>query len=199
MWIMIIRVIPTDPSPPKFGIFWSVPWPPEGGELCAAMKRQDKRVEAEQRLRRCEATLLDDADVEAILYDSLSDCRAGEILWVTTPLGQEPYLAGARRIRYQDRDIRVFPHEFSPLDSAKMREFMPAYELVPDNVAEDSMIAGVLDGETRPIYEAALMDGCSHHQAMSTALGMDITVSDAEYPAIGWYRLLPEYAAFLPA
>jgi hypothetical protein len=74
-------------------------------------------------------------------------------------------------------------------------EFAP-YTLVEADVAaaEERLIQEVMEGELRPIYEAALLDGANEQQAKLTAMGMDFTMSDSEFPPVGWYRCRPEYA-----
>jgi hypothetical protein len=113
-------------------------------------------------------------------------------------------MALARRINYQGQDLRVLPHEFSEQDAETMRLFVYGVEddehdtashvLMSGNISEDILVKGVLDGETRPIYEAALIDGANEAQAMNTALGVDITLPDAHFPPVGWYRPRLPYA-----
>ena len=77
-----------------------------------------------------------------------------------------------------------------------MREYIEAgaVDLIPDNVAENTVIQEVLKGVKKEIYEQALVDGCNENQAMLVALGVDITIPDAEVIPIGWYKFRREYA-----
>ena len=119
--------------------------------------------------------------------------------------GFEPNYARARKIIYQGEALRVSPHEFSFVEPANMRLYVlgsgksndASHELVASDVASQKVIDGILDGETRPIYEASLLDGCTEDQAMMVALGQDITADDDfGIPPIGWYRCRREYAEF---
>lgn len=106
--------------------------------------------------------------------------------------------ANARKIRYKSSEIRVFPHEFNPVETKFIEEMVNggAHVLVPESVAEETMIHKVLRKGQREIYEAALIDGCSEAQAMATALGQDVTLPDWKFPPIGWYKPNPEYARY---
>lgn len=168
MWIIIPRKLPVEYAPPRLSIFWSTPWPGEGKFV--------------QKMRAAGIGVADSyAD---------TDDDAG--------FGHTPNWVGARKIAYLGEDIRVFPHEFNPLPAERMQEYVlgGAYVLMPDSIAGDALVKGVLDGETRPIYEQAQIDGCSREQAFAVALGHDITLPDAEFAPLGWYKLRREYAAF---
>ncbi len=116
-------------------------------------------------------------------------------------VGQRPDWDNARRIRYEGQDIRVFPHEFRPVPPEEMSLFIngedgdaPSHYLVSEAAAEDQLVRRILEDDLRPIYDAALLDGCTEAQAMMTALEMDVTTPDAVFPPIGWYRCHPAYA-----
>lgn len=181
MWIMIIKKLPTDPSPPKMSIFWSVPWPDD-----------ENANEQKQRIR---ATLEYRNDVECDrLWEPDEDAT-----WLPDGLGRkEPNWIKARRINYKGQSIRVFPHEFTEQTVAHMREYiysdMPSHELVTSDVAGEMTMRDIHSGVRRGIYDAALLDGCNDAQATAVAWGKDITIEDNEFPAIGWYRCVPEYA-----
>jgi hypothetical protein len=190
MWIMLIEKLPTVISPPKFGIFWSTEW--INGKIAA---QQKKRLIHQYH----DVDRYDKREVD-VLWDHTTqreDRLAAEPFW-----GWEPNEARARGILYGGEKIKVYPHEYSEMTPEKMRLYVFGDEqgdgshiLIEDttSVADEILIRQVLDGETRPIYEAALIDGASHAQAMATAFGMDITIPEAEFPPIGWYQIVPEY------
>lgn len=47
----------------------------------------------------------------------------------------------------------------------------------------------IKSGERRTFYDAALVDGADHNQAIMVAMGFNI--DDMDFPPIGWYRALP--------
>jgi len=167
MWIMLKKKLPTQVSPPKLSIHWSMPWPIK--EAIASRKARGAKMPGE---KKCE--LLDDP-------------------W---HVPAEPNYYGARRIHYKGEDIRVFPHEFTTMESDRLMEYIDggALELVAGDAAEEIIVEAVLTGTRRQIYEAALVDGCSHAQALMTGLGQDITLPDAAVPPVGWFRMLSPYA-----
>lgn len=182
MWIMLIKHIPTQPSPPKMGIFWSVPWPNEEWA-----KDQIRRAKADGYGRRRD----DEEDVQTE-YEAYDENRS------FGPLGGhglEPNWKGARKVTYKGSEVRVFPHEFSVIKQDRMRLYVlgtegegPSHDLVAEGVASDVLIKGVLDSDTKFIYDAALLDGCTPEEALAVALGQDITEPDSEFPPLGWYR-----------
>ena len=184
MWILLIRKLPTMPSPPKLSIFWSVPYPNE-----TYAKRLAPWF----------------ADYEAIdtIESGMEKMKAGEILGIDDLDRAVPNFLGARKIHYQGCDIRVFPNEFNPIshDHMKIYIFGEGYddfthEFIASDVAEDQILTDILEGDKKFIYDAALVDGATHEQAILVAMGMDITLPDAEFPPIGWYRCKPEYASY---
>jgi len=168
MWIMITAELPTEPAPPRGSIFWSVPWP--NAEWA---QEQDRR------------------GLEVLGDGSLW----GEWWYLNTGLpGSEPDWSGARKIVYRCRDVRIFPNEFSVVSVESMRCFVgESHTLVVEGVAEERLTNEVLDGRLRPIYEQVLLEGGTHDQAMLVACGYDITIPDATFPPMGWYKLRPEY------
>jgi len=112
--------------------------------------------------------------------------------------GLEPDWANARKIKYKGENIRIFPHEFVEIEPAKLILYIDekVFELVPDSIAEEELIDEVLTKHRRKYYEAALIDGCTHAQALMVAFGKDPTIEDPNIPAIGWYRCVPEYARY---
>ncbi|GAI54447.1 unnamed protein product, partial [marine sediment metagenome] len=88
--------------------------------------------------------------------------------------------------------------EFNPVETKFVEEMINggAHALVPESVAEETMIHKVLEKGQREIYEAALIDGCTEAQATATALGQDVTLPDWKFPPIGWYKPNFEYARY---
>lgn len=183
MWVILTKKLPTKPSPPKLSLFWSVPWPDE---------KFGKRQILEQK-KNVSLYYDEDTIAEADDYDEIKNAD----VYYTT-LGKEGNFNRARRILYAGESIRVFPHEFSELSNAKMKYFISEglYDFVAEGAASESLlgsITGELDKEGKTIYEAALLDGCNPEQAMATAMGIDLTVDDPEFPPLGWYKVKPEY------
>lgn len=190
MWIMLTKKLPTRPSPPKMSIFWSTPWPNEQfarrqgihaaglSEYVSKSRYSAKRTLDEEDLAKVDAAISVDQSMVT-----------GEI-W-----GAEPNWKGARRIHYAARDLRVFPHEFSKLKPENMQLYVcgdgnqeASHVLVPEGAASEELIDAVLNGEQRFLYDAALLDGCTHEQAVAVAMGRDITIPDAQFPPVGWYK-----------
>jgi hypothetical protein len=115
---------------------------------------------------------------------------------------KEPNWAGAMRILYAGAAIRVFPHEYSLMTPDKMQVYCvgdsntePSHILVPETESAGILHTMITDGDLRPIYDAALLDGCTPEQAYLTAMEIDIT-EQIDFPAVGWYKLHPAYAAY---
>lgn len=183
MWIMIIKCLPIQNPPLKYSIFWSTPWPSDDGMTSASLKLVLKSIR-----ERDNYTVKPD---DYAIYDIQDE----------TFRGRTPNWVGARAIIYESEKIRVFPHEFTAQSNPNLDYFInqeQAYHLVADNVAEEQSVKVVLDGEMKPIYESALLDGANHNQALLTVIGMDITLPDADFPPIGYYVLREEYRELLP-
>lgn len=207
MWIMLRSKLPTEISPPKMSLFWSVPWPgPWDDSMLDRIERKikpsedkDERVEGRIKRKRKVAVPLSEEELE-------QEC------FLDVGFGLVPNWVRARKIHYKDTDIRIFPHEFSKIDNEKMQFYLNegAYDLIPTTVAENVLIYGP-DGkkieekpafiseypqsEQRLIYEAALIDGCTHAQALIVAFGSDPTDETSIIPPIGWYKLKSEHAS----
>lgn len=191
MWIMLTSKLPTRPSPPRMSIFWSVPWP-------------DGRYSAQQA-RRCQFC---GYTIKRYRDGSQCACKDGpypvtvdtRLAFDDTGFGKIPNWVGARAIHFANHTLRVFPHEFSMVSTENMRAYVlgldgegPSHDLVAEGVASERAINAVLESDQRMVYDAALVDGATHAQAMATALEMDITIETSEFPPIGWYRCRPEY------
>ena len=184
-WIMLIKKLPTNPSPPKMSIHWAESWPMKG----QTAKRQKEWYGPRSKEDHWEdfvGETNEDADYFADPFGML-----------------EPNVQKAWRISYKNEDIRVWSHECSVQTPEKMRqwvfgldgEMIPAVELVPNREADAMLLRQALETDLRGIYDAALMDGCSPEMAQSVAMGMKIEDDAFEFPPVGWYRCRPEYAA----
>lgn len=168
MWIMLIKKLTTVVSPPKMSIFWSEPWPNKD-----IAKRQKKQLEE-----------VSDRYLDGIGY------------------GFEPHFGKARKIMYKDEAIRVFPHEFSAITAENMKLYVegdgaePSHEIIPGTVAEAEYVKDIKSGIKHVLYEQALLDGCTDRQAFLTAMSLDVTDAELEFPPIGWYRIKPEYGEY---
>ena len=200
MWIMMIAKLPTDPSPPKLSIFWSTSADNQTRILDQFNKffAQDMRgtdFNRDARNEKLSAALLKTKKIafmreqEDYFYD-----YAG--------FGKEDNWAKARWIVYNDAHIRVFAHEYSVLAPENLLQYVgivgndASHVLVPSNAAMEKTVQDIKDGHLREIYDAALMDGCTHYQANAMALGLTITGSmatDVHLPVDGWYRIKSEY------
>ncbi len=176
MWIMLIAKLPVakEVSPPKMSIHWSTLWPYDPYQNLT--KRQQKKHNSHMA-----KMLEEDRD---LLF------------------GNEPDYENARRILYNGENIRVWPHEFSRMTPEKMKMYIMeecSHELVTCEYLDHVEYEGektkalILDKVTTPIFEAALLDGCTESQAKLITVGMDITVEDPEFPPIGWYRIKEEF------
>jgi hypothetical protein len=172
MWIMMRQKLPCEASPPKLSIFWSTPWPNE----------EYARSQAEEN---------DDGELEFVPPEktfALSNSPFG---------GLEHNWNGARRIRFDDKDLRVFPNEFTVIPSERLLFYIEngVYEMVAEGVASDILAQDMVEGEKKVLWEHALVDGCTDAQARLVAMGVDITLPDPIVPPTGWYRCHPAYAS----
>jgi hypothetical protein len=173
------KLVNTFPSVPKLSVHWSVPWPREW---------------------KFSKTVLTPGQWRYLGYSKLGfdyDEHGGIAPDLRSRLWNEPDWKGARKIRFKNNDIRIFPHEFNPLSTDVMRTLINGSVLLlhkQSSTASEEPITTELEGEARVIYEEALVAGCDHAQAMMVAHGIDPTIPDAEFPPIGWYSCVPEYA-----
>lgn len=127
--------------------------------------------------------------------DAVATLHAPEVDVVIGLHGVEPNWNGALGVQVGSERVRIFPHEVRILSPERMRLYVldpgdggETYTLIPDNVAQQDMLDMVLDGDLKVLYEHALVDGCSHSEAIHVALGHDIDIPDAEFAPVGWYR-----------
>lgn len=117
--------------------------------------------------------------------------------------GQECDFLLARKVVVDGFDVRVFPHEFSVMNAEKMGIYVHgcdgdpgSHELVAGNVSESIMITEALNTDQAFLRDAAMLDGCNEQQALTVALGGDISDEQFDFPAIGWYRLRDAYREY---
>lgn len=191
MWILLTKKLPTKPSPPKLSIFWAVPWPHNVFRGSVSLDPDGDMDE-------------DDFD-KGLMFWPINSESSLTINGVAQPPGfytQDPDWRNAVRIHYLENDIRLYPHEFTELSAERMRDYIfglrgeeiPSHEFMSESVATDNLTLEITDGDLRPIYDAALLDGCTKEQAFMTAMGSDITDAELEFAPIGWYRCKPEFA-----
>lgn len=180
-WIMVTSRPTCQNSPPKFSIHWSVPWP-----NVDFAKSQEMRAKSEW------LDMHVDEPPEAIIKPTDHS--------VFTQLGREPNWLGARKVHFQGADVRLFPNEFSLMNDGKMRLYVlgdgeeeGSHVFMSGDAAGAELLDAALNGEQKPIYDAALVDGATHEQALIVALGGDISDEEMSFPPIGWYRVKPKY------
>lgn len=190
MWIILTKKLPTAVSPPKLSIFWSVPWVDE-----KRLKQQRESYMA-QYVDMYAGTRVSRAEMWQDVLEKMD-------VFFPPFYGLEANAAKDRAIMYHGDRIRVHVNEYNPVDKERMSLYVlgtddgdPSHYLNVDasSVADEIIVKEILEGELRPIYEAALIDGCTHAQAMATAMGIDITLPEPQFPPVGWYSCHPEYA-----
>jgi hypothetical protein len=211
MWIMLIKKLPTKPSPPKLSIFWSDEWMNE--EIVVSQFKRMYGTWRRDGLKEIDPNFFLDEDGNR-LNDTL--LQAKMIAWMQVKESDRLYYEGfgadanwakARSIFYKGERIRVFPEEFSILTHENMSLYIgmtgdaPSHELVPDTVSSQKVVHEALEGSLKEVYDAALVDGCTHAQAVAMALGIGFDDPAGEsglasFPPMGWYRCIPEYALY---
>jgi hypothetical protein len=171
MWVILLTKLPCEVSPPKLSIFWSTPWPHPAYAAGQATKNDDGEME------------LVPPDQRTVIPDD-------------SPFGVEPNWNGARQILFDGKTVRIFPHEFNPVSPENMKTYIDegVYSLVPEGVASEQVITDLMEGDRKVLWEHALVDGCTDAQARMVAMGVDVTLPDAEIPPVGWWRCKKEYA-----
>lgn len=225
MWIMLIKKLPVNPSPPKLSIHWSTPWIDmkfvrpqletwlQEEDFPDAPKQFKGKAEGYMKLLQLWASEhgLDEqffVDENGKLLDT--DFIQEKLVFILaqkniihSPFGSENNWAGARKIHYKDQDIRIFPDEFSVMDTNKMNYYLGmdgeegSHELVPGSVADATLVQEILAGSLKEIFDAAMVDGCTPDQATAMAFGIEVSAQGInlnDFPAIGWYRCKKHYA-----
>jgi hypothetical protein len=225
MWIMLIKKLATDPSPPKFSIFWSTPWlnmhyvrpQLEDWLRDRDFPEMPKRGYSREYYVELLTNWAQENDLdENFFFDDSGKLLSEEVIEsklvvvlsketiISRMMGRENNWAGARKIHYKDTDIRVFPDEFSVMTDEKMALYTglqedASHDLVPSSVADATLIQEVLSGSLKEIFDAAKVDGATDEQARAMAFGVDVSdqAQIATLPAIGWYRCRREYSEAL--
>jgi hypothetical protein len=207
MWIMIIKKLNIQVSPPKMSIFWSTPLGDHKyandqiKEFLKDKEWEDFGVDAdfdrdENGKQLDQNTLWEKA--KTYLSTRMWGIGRGNLF------GNEHNWTGARQILYKEQQITVFPDEFSVIQHENMalylglRDEEASHELVPSSVSDKEIATDILEGPRKEVYDAALVDGASKEQAYAMALGVDISSEyfTADFPAVGWYRCKPQYAEY---
>lgn len=174
LWIMVTAKIPVSDPPPEGSIHWSVQWP---NEKYVALQADSHGL-----------TIDDLEDGES--PDCFEDVLFGSNL-------KDPNWAKARKIVFDGEEIRLFSHEYSVVKEENLHAYVyseePSHVFRAGNTAEFVLIEKALETDDKLVYDAALVDGATHAQALATALGVDITTAGLEFPPIGWYEMVEEY------
>ncbi len=109
--------------------------------------------------------------------------------------GFDPDTKNAVKIIYEGEAIRLYPHEFNE-DKGLLKELLVEQAVIfhPFAVAPGKSLPNLTE-EQREIYDAALVDGCDHFQALLVVFGKD---PEDTLPPTGWYELKPEYREWFP-
>ncbi|APU89093.1 hypothetical protein Rctr85_072 [Virus Rctr85] len=173
-WLLLIKKLPTIPSPPKMALFLGEPWPDDGHA-----KNQSQRM----------------AD------GCLDETSSGALIDERYPWGVEPDWRGAMKIEYKGHALRVFPHEYVVQTADKMRLWVfgddkpggePTHVLVENDAASAMLLRQALESDLRHLFDAALLDGCNEQMAMAVTMGMPVEDDQTKFPDIGWYKPTPE-------
>lgn len=199
MWILITRRVPVQEEfRPKFlGVYWAVPWIEK-----EHLKRDFIRfyLSVYDRMGVKQSELEDELDL--YLFDNIHDhTKFPEQFqksiqdFLKSPVypdmwGASPNSAMAVKLVVNNEAVKVWGYEYKELSSEKLKCFVEAgwYELRMATVAEQQF-EFTLDNDTRPIYDAALVDGCTEFEAKLVAMGVDI-IDRIEIPPIGWYEYI---------
>lgn len=117
MWIMLTKKPPTQPSPPRLSIHWSVPWPhekyaqkqQETCQRCGCRVQEGVSSSKSKKRGKHKLTL-------GCICPGGPTIVTEEDREIYTELGAEHNWSGARAIEYKGERIRVFPDEFSILN-----------------------------------------------------------------------------------
>lgn len=186
MWIMLTEKLPTSISPPKLSLFWSVPW------YINIEQIEDLKTKLFRELR----FYYDDNSIVEECVNKFFKKHENDDFFYDGRY-KRPNDIKSRKIHYKGEDIKVFPHEFVIIPNKKMKLYTEnTHILMADTVAEEAFLTEILHGELKSIFDSARVNGCTDAQAYLVALGIDITLPDPEFPAIGWYRCNEEFAKY---
>lgn len=215
MWVMTRQQIPCAAGPEALCFFWAMPSPiiaqciglvhryglenqmldiPEQAHLTAKVKK--KRIPSFLQPDNA-ANWLPKLEV------LLEEYRAGD--GKLMPPGSWGFEGDPTRsvvVRKDSQDIRLWPHEFVPNSGGLLCKLIAedVVEFHMESVAEQELLRGILERNTEQafVYDAALVDGCTHDQAVAVALGVNIGDEDCGVLPLGWYRIDRKWAkAFL--
>lgn len=223
MWVSIIKDLPIKNPPPILSVFWAVEWPREDlmPYRCLLCGQQVYLPSPEFSRKPPPLTAVyfrENADIQCLehkdgVYPPRElglECGCGDggpllpskktrSIPDGVGFGSEPNWLGAVKIVHKGRDVRVFPHEFTPLTDEAISERMTwgCYDLVAEDAPQAETIKFILDNDTRVLYEFALLEGAEENLAMIVAAGG--TIEDdmvTAIPVMGWYKLNKEYARY---
>ena len=203
MWIMINRIVPVQEKfrPEFMGIYWGVPWI-DAKQIQKTfiqwyikdliMDLRDARQELEIKLP---VSTFETIHVESTWPEEFKD-KFKEFVHSTVlsdHFGLAPNPSMAMRIIVNNEPVKIWAHEYSTVTTDNMKLYLNEglYELKPSSVSEESTIQFMLDDITKPVYEAALVDGCTDAEAMLMAMGVDVSEKYL-IPPIGWYKYIGE-------
>ena len=211
MWVMLIKRIPVQNPPPFISIHWAVEWDSFSHEIRVFERLfnfyagrtepfDDIIYDLFRHLSKNNPSYRKDFDVSEITRKNVKSFYEKHRNKIKAYLrtrtlydkhGEVSNWFGAMKIRFKDDEIRIFPHEYSIISKKNMHIYMnETHELVPSDTASKKFIEQNLTKRQRPIYEASLMDGCTHFQAMLNTMGKPID----DFPdPIGYYVAKPQY------
>lgn len=221
MWITISKTLPVENPPPMLSVFWGEEYPEDSARgvddilehaiklwnrhkgkplkshkmkyaLHQAYNALSELITDQPELAYRDLIDEDNEKVRTLLKDEVTTSH-----FLGMKGGYEQNWVGSRKIIYGDETIRVFPSEYTCTKIETFNNviigYEGAYEMRFNSVAGKELERNALDGENRPIYEASLVDGASHPQALANALGYDVVThiydaTEAGYPPpLGWY------------
>lgn len=205
MWIMIIRVVPVSKEfrPQFMGIYWGVPWI-DAQQIKETyvhwrnnkMSDNDLSWTCKERKAfsdRLPIKVFQNIHIESTWPEEHKEYFKEFVESSCLPdvFGLAPNPARALRIIVNDEAVKIWPHEYSIMKSADMKDYINAklYEFCPSNVAEEKIAEFALDEVTKPIYDAAIVDGCTDAEAMLMSMGVDVS-ENYLVPPIGWYKYI---------
>lgn len=216
MWVMIIKKLSIQNPPPRCSIHWAKNYDNldrETKQFRGLFSFSSYLTEAHQNIAyalmkylcKGKEPYLKDYDISDITKNNVNsfyeqhrekirEFLADKDLYDPMWMGLEPNYFGAKRIVFEEEEFVIFPHEYSIVSLENMHIYMEdSHELVPGNTAEKRFIRDNLSKGQRRIYDASLVDGCNHRQAILNVMGKPI--DDFPEP-IGWYKMKPEYQAY---
>lgn len=202
---MIIRVVPVQEKfrPQFMGIYWGVPWiEAEQIKKSYVHWRANKMLDNDLDWTRKEKQRFEDKlPIEIFQNICIESTWPEEHKEYFTEFvnahvfvgmfGLEPNPARAMRVIVNDEAVKIWPHEYSIIKSDNMKDYIneKLYEFRPSSTAEEKLIEFSLDEITKPIYDAAIVTGCTDAEAMLMAMGVDVS-ENYIIPPIGWYEYI---------